>query len=636
MVLLGALILVVGLGIYRVLFLALPFFQQALAESPLLNIACGVFSDATFGLGLTVLLLGLARSLPERSLRPVGRILLGLCWLLVYSLAVHLRYVEHFGMTARPYHAVAMANGEMWFVGTRMVFESWRAQLVVVVSVLMLVFGRGIGRRLEARWRASSRKRAAAVLGGVALAALICHASVIQLRNRPGMHAELRYNMFSALYYNYEAFKHIKAEPMPAAETLAKLRSLLSGPRQYASGKIGREFPLWQTKVATGPAPSAELESLRLGLRNYIEERRQAEGPWNVVVVISESLRANELAMMGASTPPYDVLTPNLSRMARDGVRFTEVVSSGLRTAFGQTSAQCSIYGSLDFSILQGAPMANARCLGDLFAAHGYDNFFFYGADNHFDNQDVFYQFHRIKHVEDENMMPKGGPKAGWGYSDSALFQYAAGELERAKKPFFATVLTLTNHPPLKVPEDAPAGLVREDLPISGVPLERSKMMQYVDWSTGEFYDQVRAKLPHTLFLFIADHGVFWGDEGYFNQIPDYAQLRRIARIPFLLLVPGVPENLKGREVANLASNNDLPPTLLSLLGWNDEAQQFMGEDAFSRQGPVYIDWFNKFLSVSKQGEAFKVEKVADDVEDLVGIAGRYNLLAPASERRSN
>ena len=35
----------------------------------------------------------------------------------------------------------------------------------------------------------------------------------------------------------------------------------------------------------------------------------------------------------------------------------------------------------------------------------GYDTFFFYGADNHFDNQDVFYQKHGMRHVEDENDM---------------------------------------------------------------------------------------------------------------------------------------------------------------------------------------------------------------------------------------
>ena len=66
-------------------------------------------------------------------------------------------------------------------------------------------------------------------------------------------------------------------------------------------------------------------------------------------------------------------LTPNLTRLAGTGVRFTNAMSSGLRTHFGQTGALCGLYGADDATLMQDAPMSRARCLSDVFAAKQYE-----------------------------------------------------------------------------------------------------------------------------------------------------------------------------------------------------------------------------------------------------------------------
>jgi phosphoglycerol transferase MdoB-like AlkP superfamily enzyme len=218
-----------------------------------------------------------------------------------------------------------------------------------------------------------------------------------------------------------------------------------------------------------------------------------------------------------------------------------------------------------------------------------------------------------------EGDFPPDTPKAGWGYSDKALFDKALSEFTSAAKPFFATILTLSNHGPYKLPTDAP-------LEIQNSPGDmRTKLIRYVDSSTGEFFKAVKRDFPNTVFVFIADHGIFIG-EGLMSQIPPYEVVRRVGRIPLIIHIPGQPASTKV-TIDHLASNADLAPTLLALFGWEKTPQQFMGQNIFARQGPVYIDWMNKLLSVTPH----QVIKVPDAEENALSAVLQLNLLAPAT-----
>lgn len=617
MPLVAAVTILVALILARGLTFGLPFFVDAVTNAPFLNVTCGLASDLSLA-GVFALLFFAADRLAwtAHARRVVGVVSLLIAADVGFTLASHLRYMEHFGMTFRPFHMAALGTGEVWYVGVLMVLQSWRGNLVLGATAVALIGG------LLMRWDFRPNARTFAAFAAVAL---LGHVVTIQLRNRPRMHAELRYNVYTAFYYNWQDYRKVKALPPPTPEQLMKLRGLFGGPRTWAEGEIAKEYPLWQTAVSSGSG--GEDGALRDGLRAFLAAEAQAKGPWNVILVISESLRANELHMMGNEQEPYKTLTPRLDALAADGVRFTGVVSAGLRTHFGQTAAGCSLYGSEDFTILQGAPMTNAVCLGDVFTRRGYDTWFIHGADNHFDNQDVFYQFHRYAHIHDENQFPKGTPRGGWGVSDDALFAHALAELKGAKKPFFATVLTLSNHAPFKLPEDAPPEILasRHDL--------QQQLVEYVDWSTGRFYAGLREQLPHTVLVFIADHGKFW-DDLLTNDLPASELVWRAARIPLLVVVPEAPAALKNRTVARLASNTDVAPTLLSLLGWADEPQPFQGEDAFTRTGPVYIDWQNVLLELTRPGGKLAIKEVPGELEDLVGAIGRYNMIAPPRDAR--
>ena len=86
---------------------------------------------------------------------------------------------------------------------------------------------------------------------------------------------------------------------------------------------------------------------------------------------------------------------------------------------------------------------------------------------------------------------------------------------------------------------------------------------------------------------------------------------------------------LRGLVIDDLTSNVDVAPTLMSMLRWTALKQQFMGQDAFSRTGPVYIDWRDARLSLSTKGDGLAIGEVSQTVKDIFGAATRYDLLAP-------
>ncbi len=616
MILVSIAVLCLSLGLYRALAVSLPFFSDTVLHAPLNNLLCGAASDLSLIALLGTVMVASGWGLPRRA---SGIIAAAITAIVVAALAAHIRYVEHFGMNVRPFHFVAFASHDVWFVGPVMVFQSWRADLILAAAVVeALLLSRLLLNKNNDLIAMKGRRRALVLIAAAVLYAA-SNGTTINLRQKVAVHRELRYNIFTSLYYNLGEYAKVRALPMPQREDLLKLRTMLAGGRVYVDQGDGKDFPLWQARIPSSAIEDgSEAAGMRDELRTYLAAERAAKGPWNVILVISESLRAEEVQAVGPVVPSYQGIQPQFDALGKESIAFTEVIGAGLRTHFGQTTAQCSLYGAEEFTILNGAPMANAVCLSDVFARRGYATHFFYAADNHFDNQDVFYRHHNVQKVHGYEEFPPDAPKGGWGIGDGALFKLAGDVLAKETPPFFATILTLTNHAPFAIPSDMPASVLRKGLPM------QLQMFQYADWTSGEFFKFTKEKLPHTIFILIADHGGFRG-EPVIEGLPAYALVRQVARVPWFIAVPGMPKRLQGAKINRIVSNVDVPPTLLSLLGWVDEPQQFMGEDAFVRQGPVYIDWLSSLLELRDRS----VHAVPQAVQDVLGSAGRYDLLAP-------
>ena len=139
----------------------------------------------------------------------------------------------------------------------------------------------------------------------------------------------------------------------------------------------------------------------------------------------------------------------------------------------------------------------------------------------------------------------------GFGVQDDFLFSYALPVLNRhaaTGKPFFATLLTISNHPPYIIPPHFhPATDVLEH-----------QIVEYADWSIRCFMEAASREpwFDNTLFVFLGDHGKMVGTADC--ELP-----QSYNHIPFIIYETGItPE-----ERTDFAGQVDVAPTLLGMLG---------------------------------------------------------------------
>ena len=107
----------------------------------------------------------------------------------------------------------------------------------------------------------------------------------------------------------------------------------------------------------------------------------------NVMLVSMESMGAEYLAHFGNRQN----LTPNLDRLASEGLLFTKLLATGTRTVRGLEALTLSVPPTPGQSILRRPHNAELFTIGDVFRDRGYDTRFLYGGYGYFDNMNAFY-----------------------------------------------------------------------------------------------------------------------------------------------------------------------------------------------------------------------------------------------------
>src|SRR6185503_17468624 len=142
-----------------------------------------------------------------------------------------------------------------------------------------------------------------------------------------------------------------------------------------------------------------------------------------------------------------------------------------------------------------------------------------------------------------------------WGVADEDVFTRADQEFSKPReRPFFSLVFTTSNHSPY----DYPDGRIE---PYDADPRTVNNAVKYADYSLGQFFARARASTywDDTVFLVVADH----------NSRVFGAKLVPMEHfhIPALILGGGIEPGV----YSPVASQIDLPPTLLSLIGVSGE-----------------------------------------------------------------
>ena len=286
------------------------------------------------------------------------------------------------------------------------------------------------------------------------------------------------------------------------------------------------------------------------------------ERPPNVVLILLESVRSREMGAYGAD-PSF---TPNLDRIAKKSLLFRNYYSNGYCTVRGEFPLLCSYYPTAtEPSTYHAYPNLKVSTLPDIFRNRGYETLWISGFNRNYSNQYNFLFRHGFNLFCDIRDLPSDVPKLGWGKPDHTVFEFAIGKLDRQRQPFFAQVVTMSNHwhwhwryPTADETPRVSAGQTYVDY---------TRGIYYTDWAVGRFLEGAKKTgwFDNTIFVITADHGI--RDESTYRedwQVNTFQETEIGYRVPLMLYGPRYIR--PGRSKA-LGSHVDLAPTILALLG---------------------------------------------------------------------
>lgn len=395
---------------------------------------------------------------------------------------------------------------------------------------------------------------------------LLAVGSLFLLNNDSSSTSENRYNneiskagifsFFSAFRNNHLKYdEHYKS--IPIEDAFAVMKSEL----QDSKTVFDQQFknPIRRTILASNPS--------------------QAEQKPNVIFVLMESMSASFLQEQfnGKS------ITPNLNDIANNSIYFSNMYANGTRTVRGMEAVTLSIPPTPGNSIVKRVDNQNLYTISNVFKAKGYHNMFFYGGDGYFDNMNAFYggngfdiydrgrgsvlsdkiNTNRFNINDDEVTFENA-----WGIADDDIYRKVikvADEKYKTKQPFFAFVMSTSNHKPYTY-EDG-----KIDIP-SGTG--RPGAVKYADYAIGDLIAKAKTKpwFSNTVFVFIADHCASSAGKDAIDVKNHH--------------IPAFIYNLKSHANENVTkevSQIDIFPTLFSLFNWK-YTSQFYGKDIFDPQ----------------------------------------------------
>jgi len=286
----------------------------------------------------------------------------------------------------------------------------------------------------------------------------------------------------------------------------------------------------------------------------------------NVVVILMESMSANLLGTFGNQQP----LTPTLDSLYQHSLAFTHFYSSGIHTNHGMTATLYSFPALMFRNLMKGTVTPRRKGIATVLKKYGYENMFFMTHEAQYDNMKAFFQTNGYDDIFSQENYPKSEVVNSFGVSDHFEMDYALNTInQKAKmgKPFMATILTVSNHPPYIIPDFFKPKTKEKE----------TQIVEYADWAIGDFLKKASREpwYKNTIFVIQADHGKLVGkSEGELPQSYNH--------IPLIIFGPGVPQ----QQYAGLGMQVDVMPTLFGLMNLNYEYEGF-GVDLLKQERPM-------------------------------------------------
>ncbi len=294
----------------------------------------------------------------------------------------------------------------------------------------------------------------------------------------------------------------------------------------------------------------------------------------NVVIIMLESF-GNEWVGASGSKNSF---TPFLDSLATKGLYFKNGIANGKKSIEAMPSIVASIPSLVDNPYISSPYGTNEiHSLASILNKQGYETGFFHGATNgsmRFDGfaaQAGFKHYYGRKEYDNDAHFDKS-----WGILDEYFEPWTARKLSEYKKPFFATLFTLSSHHPYFIPKHMRGKLKKG-------PQQICESINYGDYSLKKFFQEAKkqAWYKNTIFVLVADHTSSTNSEIYNQRTEMY-------KIPILFFDPS--GKLKAKKETRVFQQLDIMPTILDLLNVETNFYSF-GKSYYNPAEPEAITY---------------------------------------------
>ena len=308
----------------------------------------------------------------------------------------------------------------------------------------------------------------------------------------------------------------------------------------------------------------------------------------NIIIILLEGC-GGEFTEIGGRTD----ITPNLNRLAHEGVYFTNCYGNTWRTDRGTV---CTWSGFPSFPTMSVMKMpSKTRRLPNIAKTlrqeRGYQTSYLYGGDINFTNMRSYLMsggFQTLVWKKDYSREEQ--KSAQWGVRDDITCKTLLEMTQKAKEPFLIGYSTLSSHEPWDVPAIGEEERRREGVRRQDFGDEKLNAFNYLDACIGDFVEALRKTevWERTLVVMLPDHGIPY--EGLDETTP----LKN--HIPMIWVGGAVKGPIEINKVCN---QTDLPATLLGQLGLRHDDFRF-SRDVLSEtyQEPFAINTYDDGYSV--------------------------------------
>jgi phosphoglycerol transferase MdoB-like AlkP superfamily enzyme len=287
----------------------------------------------------------------------------------------------------------------------------------------------------------------------------------------------------------------------------------------------------------------------------------------NVVLILMESMSADLLDVRVNGRE----ITPFLNQLIERSYYFENIYSAGIHTNHGILASLYGMPVMFGRNMMKNSYIPLCQGIPSILREQGYHTMFFVSHEAQYDNINAFVRENGIEALYSEELYPASRRVNCWGVADDYLFEYALNTFNRKageEAPFFATILTISNHPPYTVPERFQS--VSPDPQLQIVAFADDALRQFM--SAAEQQEWYK----HTLFVFVGDHGKLVGTSGYDMPLS-------YNHVPLILHSPALPD--APRRFRQFGGQIDVFPTILGLLNRSYRNNTF-GVDLLKEKRP--------------------------------------------------